>query len=282
MLCAVGDLAEDVVVWLSSAPRPATDTPVRIFHRRGGSAANVAAFAAAAAGSARFIGRVGDDVLGDRLVAGLMASGVDVRVQRLGRTGTVVVLVDPSGERTMLPDRGAATELTDVPVAWLDGVSVLHLPAYSLTVEPIGAACVEFAAAARRRDIPISVDASSVSVLESFGVDDFLARVAELVPAVFFANAEEAKALNLAANPPAPVTIVKDGSRPVVLLSSGDRCCEQVPVEPVSIVADTTGAGDAFAAGFLTSWSGGAGPVAATSAGSALAATVLSRPGAAV
>ena len=65
MLCAVGDLVEDVVVWLSAAPRRATDTPVRIFRRRGGSAANVAAFAAGIAGAARFIGRVGDDALGD-------------------------------------------------------------------------------------------------------------------------------------------------------------------------------------------------------------------------
>src|SRR5205085_960088 len=88
MLCAVGDLVEDIVVWLSGPARPATDTPVRIFHRRGGSAANVAAFAAAIAGTARFVGGVGDDDRGDRLVRGLTADGVDAKVQRAGRTGT--------------------------------------------------------------------------------------------------------------------------------------------------------------------------------------------------
>ena len=49
--------------------------------------------------------------LGEQLVASLAAAGVDVRVQRAGRTGTVAVLVEPGGERTMLPDRGAAAEL---------------------------------------------------------------------------------------------------------------------------------------------------------------------------
>ena len=115
-----------------------------------------------------------------------------------------------------------------------------------------------------------------------FGVARFLERVAALAPAVFLANAEEAKALNLAANVPAPVTVVKDGPRPVMLLAGGERCCEQVSVVPARVVTDTTGAGDAFAAGFLTSWSRGATPAAAVTAGNALAATVLSRPGAAV
>src|SRR3954454_10750882 len=195
VLCAVGDLVEDVVVWLSTPARRATDTPVRIFHRRGGSAANVATFAAGVAGASRFIGRIGDDALGDRLVAELTAAGVDARLQRAGRSGTIVVLVDPTGERTMLPDRGAATELTTVPVSWLAGVTVLHLPAYSLTVEPIASACVELAAVARQRGIPLSVDASSVSVLDAFGVDRFRALVEQLAPAVLLANVEEAVAL---------------------------------------------------------------------------------------
>jgi sugar/nucleoside kinase (ribokinase family) len=276
MLCAVGDLVQDVVVWLADAPRTATDTPARIFHRRGGSAANVAVFAAAVNGGARFIGRVGDDTAGDRLVQGLMAAGVDARVQRAGRTGTIVVLVDPAGERTMLSDRGASTALTDVPDAWLDGVSLLHVPAYSLAAEPIGATCVALAESARRRGIAVSVDASSVSVLEAYGTTRFLEVVAAMGPAVFFANREEADLLHLESAPPAPVTVVTAGPGPVLILPS-----EEIPIPPVDVVTDTTAAGDAFAAAFLTAWAGGARPADAVRAGIALAATVLSRPGAA-
>jgi sugar/nucleoside kinase (ribokinase family) len=103
----VGDLVEDVVVWPDGPVRTGTDTPARVFHSRGGSAANVAV-AAAPLVPTRWLGCVGPDPLGDRLLGELQAAGIDVRAQRRGRTGTIVVLVDPDGERTFLPDRGAA------------------------------------------------------------------------------------------------------------------------------------------------------------------------------
>ena len=277
MLCAIGDLLEDVVVWLSAPPRVATDTPVRVFHRRGGSAANVAAFAAGIDGvGSRFIGRVGDDAAGDRLVNGLLAAGVDARVQRVGRTGTIVVLVDTAGERTMLSDRGASTGLVGVPETWLDDVDVLHLPAYSLTAEPIGSTCMALAVTARQRGIAVSVDASSIAVLEAFGTSRFLDVVASLDPAFFFASAAEADVLGLTGSGPAPVTVVKAGAEPVRILPN-----VEIPVPQVDGVTDTTGAGDAFAAGFLAAWCEGAPPDDAARAGIALAATVLTRPGAA-
>ena len=77
-----GDLVEDVIVWTAGPIAYGTDTPSRIFHVRGGSAANVAYAVAAQGGSSRLITRVGVDAVGDRLVADLERAGVEVRAQR--------------------------------------------------------------------------------------------------------------------------------------------------------------------------------------------------------
>src|SRR5580704_10603581 len=114
VLVAVGDLVEDIVVWAAGPARHATDNAAVIRRTRGGSAANVAAFASALM-PARFIGCVGADPVGEVLTSELTGRGVDVRVQRRGQTGTIVVLVDSAGERTMYPDRVAAADLNEVP-----------------------------------------------------------------------------------------------------------------------------------------------------------------------
>lgn len=271
MLAVVGDLLEDIVVRIPHAPRHGTDTPATIRRGRGGSAANVAAAAAGAAGPGRvrFIGRVGDDGLGERLTAELAATGVDVRVQRHGTTGAVVVLVDPSGERTMLPDRAAAAELDAVDPAWLDSVTWLHLPAYSLVAEPSGTACRQLVDAWRPAGGRLSIDVSSVDAVERYGTARFAALLDELAPDVVFANEPESALLS-----DGPwLAVVKRGPAPVEL--RGPDGVEVVPVPSLGAVADTTGAGDAFAAGFLVAALDGAAARDAARAGIATAQRVL-------
>ena len=111
---------------------------------------------------------------GRALVDDLATAGVDVRVQRAGRTGTVVLLVDAEGERTMFPDRGASAELADVDPAWLDGVAWLHLPAYGLEREPMRGELARLATAARQRGARVSVDASSTGLIAGLGVEHAL------------------------------------------------------------------------------------------------------------
>jgi sugar/nucleoside kinase (ribokinase family) len=279
VLVTVGDLVEDVVVWTAGPAAFATDNPAVIHRARGGSAANVAAFASARV-PARFIGCVGDDPAADLLTADLANHGVDVRVQRRGRTGTIVVLVDADGERTMYPDRAAAEQLTDVPREWLDRAAVLHAPSYCFAAEPAATAVLRLIDRAGRAGVPVSLDASSTGMISSYGLDRYVDLVASVRPAVLFANAREAALLNLARPQFAQVmTVVKDGAGATTVTLPGGAA-RTVPVPPSPPPRDSTGAGDAFAAGFLSAMLRGATPEVAVTAGHALARSVLLSPGA--
>ena len=202
----------------------------------------------------------------------LADAGVDTCVQRgRGRTGSVVVLVEPDGERTMLPDRAAAAELASVDESWLDGVTWLHAPAYSLCGEPMGTATAALVRHVQGRWGRISVDVSSVAVVRAFGVDAFVELLRQLAPDVVFANRAEAALLDGLAP---SLLVVKQGADPIELIADGERR-EVVPVAPVDGVDDTTGAGDAFAGGFIAAMMRGASPTAAAAAGTAAAAAAL-------
>jgi sugar/nucleoside kinase (ribokinase family) len=279
VLLCVGDLIEDVVVWLPGPVALGSDTEVRITRERGGSAANVAAAAVRAGGRARFVGQLGDDELAHHLLHGLALTGVDVVPRHGGRTGSIVVLVDSTGERTMLTDRAAATELTAAEPEWLDDVEVLHLPAYSLFVERLATSGLALAAMAAERGIPVTLDPSSESLLVKYGVDRFLALVADVRPAVLFPNADEARVLGIADAPPPGVDLVVEKHGPGAVRLITAEGVTEVPVPPVSGVVDTTGAGDAFAAGFLVAWTAGKPPAECVARGSEVAAHVLRGPG---
>ncbi len=253
MLCCIGDLVEDIVVWLSDDIAVGTDTAASIHRRQGGSAANVAVSAALGGAAVRFIGRVGSDAIGRALIEQIRFVGVDGRVQTKGRTGTIVVLVDDSGERTMLPDRAAATELTDVPPSDLDGVTWLHVPAYSLTIEPLATASRSAIRAVKHSGGSISIDASSVAIIEEHDTDEFASMISALQPDVMFCNADEAAVLGIEDTkglPGVEVVVIKAGGEPARAYRNG-ALDTSVPALDVTTVRDTTGAGDAFAAGFI-------------------------------
>ena len=265
---------DDIVVDLDEPINEGADTHARIFHRRGGSAANVAA-RFARTGPARFVGQVGADAVGMRLISELARDGVDVSfVRREGRSASIVVLVDPTGERTMLVDRGSARALDRVEVAWLGGATVLHLTFYSLLDEPIATTSRRLAALAAERAVPLSVDVSSTTLLAEAGVDQVESMVAELRPAVVFANADEATMLGIDGPFAGAAAVVKRGGDACVV-HPVDGTPFEVPATPVSTVVDTTGAGDAFAAGFLAHTGWRSDPAAAAAAGHAAAHQLL-------
>jgi sugar/nucleoside kinase (ribokinase family) len=273
---------EDIVVTLTEPFAIGPDAAGDIVRTRGGSAANVAS-AAAQLGRvpARYLGCVGPDATGDGLVAGLHADGVDVRVQRRGCTGAIVIIVEPGGERSMVPNRGASVLLETVSDEWLDGLAVLHVPAYGFCVEPLATTALDALRRARERGIATSVDASSVGALRGYGRERIRALLRAISPDHVLANADEAQFIGLEEPGflPYSTLVVKHGSAPTAARRPDGGWLE-VPVVHVDDVRDTTGAGDAFAAGYLSAVILGHDIATACRAGNASAAHALGRAGA--
>ncbi len=233
LVCTLGDLLLDVVVRLAAPLAAGDDTVATTELSPGGQAANVAAWAAVLGARARFVGSRADDETGALLADRLSALGVELAGPfGPGRTGVVVSLVSPGGERTMASDRGVAAALGEIEPGWLAGCDVLHVSGYALA-EPAERA----AAFAKEAGSTVSLDLSAESLVDAA----FRDRVARLAPDLIFASEREAVALGPVAG---ARLIVKRGSEGVVVDGVEHRA------EPAHAI-DTTGAGDAFAAGFL-------------------------------
>jgi sugar/nucleoside kinase (ribokinase family) len=201
-----------------------------------------------AGGPVQFIGRVGVGAIGAALVTELLDADVDERVQRESRAGTIAELVDADGEKSILPDRGAATELEDI-----DGVSWLHVPAYSLIIEPLATTTARAIRAVQQTGGTVSSDASSVAIVDEVGASRFSEMLAGLGPDVVLYNQDEDIVLGVTARQGiagVELTVVKSGANDVVAHREGEIVA-MVPPPHLSNVRETTAAGDACAAGFI-------------------------------
>jgi sugar/nucleoside kinase (ribokinase family) len=275
-VCCVGDLVEDIVVHAARQAVDDADVPARIERHRGGSAANTAAAVARLGGRARFVGRVGADDAGTRLSGSLAALGVECAGLRAGRTGTVVVVVEPSGARTMFSDRRVTDgrDRMEADARWLEGSDVVHVPYYAIADEPDGAARA-LLDMARVQGSLVSMDPST----STLAGPAFAALACAVEPDIVFCNADEAKALDVddAGMPGVRLVVVKRGTDPVLLRGA---IRDEIAVPPVDGATDTTGTGDAFAGGFLLAMARGAAPSEAVHAALHAAACVVRGPGA--
>ncbi len=252
----------DIVVTARAGIEQGTDVPAAIRFRAGGSAANTARAFTGLGGAATFVGAVGGDPLGRRLTAALRAAGVTVHAVALrGSTARLVALVAPNGERSFLTDRGVADDLprASIRAAWLRRVDVVHLPAYSLLTPPLADATLAAAVGARAAGALVSVDLASRRPLLDAGAAVVLERLRGVAPDVIFANANEVAAVVDRRHPRrlleiAPTLVIKEGAAGCRVLWRGEPAGEvleiDVATKPV-LATDTTGAGDAFDAGFL-------------------------------
>jgi len=255
----------------------------------GGAGGNTAAWLAAHDVDVSLITRIGDDHAGVAARASLESAGVRCvfAVDEALPTCVVIVLVDPSGQRSMLSDRGAsaAFRVEDVRLdvaagsAAGDAIPHLHLSGYVLCDAGSRAGGLAALAGARALGWTTSVDPQTAELVAEVGAPTFLDWVRGVD--LLLPNEIEAEALGgpeaiLAAVGQVVVTYGADGARWFAV----DR--DERAAAPAVECIDSTGAGDAFNAGLLASWLADADPQqalrAAVEAGSAAAAGLGARP----
>ena len=240
----------DVVVRTAEPLAPGADSPVETRLATGGQAANVASWVAELGGQARCVAKQADDAAGSLARTLLQARGVELAGPLVpGSTGIVVALVAPDGELSKATDRGVSAELREdeLDPHWFEVCSWLQLSGYALLAEPIAEAALAAARLARAREARIGVDLSSWSAIRAYGAERFRANLDAVAPDVVFANEAEWEMVG-GAYALAEIAIVKRGSRGVEVRTA-DGVEEHPPLG--AEVVDTTGAGDALAAGYL-------------------------------
>lgn len=255
----------------------------------GGSVANTCAVAAGLGAKAAFLGKVANDSLGEAFSRDLRTIGVDFPVAPLeagSSTGRCLILVTPDGQRTMNTYLGAGVDFsaTDLDAEAIAGSAILYLEGYLFDPPQAQAAFVEAARIARAagRKVALSlsdafcVDRHRAGFLDliSQGVDILFANETEIC-ALFEQNEFESAAAQAAHT--VPLAVLTRGEAGSLVVEGGTRHhADAVPTE----VIDTTGAGDAYAAGFMTGLARHAALPACAALASTVAAAAIARIGA--
>ena len=256
----------DVVAQIPTSPHElhlGNDTRTIISTHGGGAAGNTASWLAVLGNDVTMVGRIGNDTAGSAITAEFDALGISYgNIVKEGlHTGVVVCLVDPSGERTMLADNGAnaGLEVSDLPA--LDAVDAIYLSGYAPLAPLSREGVLEMVRTINSRGIPIIFDPATVGGMQGVPVEEILSWCALMDTVIM--NEEEAiylsglsdleSALNFFVEL-TPRAIIKRGSAGAIGLERGGQIISVTAT--TSTVVDTTGAGDAFAAGFIDAFTG--------------------------
>ncbi|WBU37045.1 carbohydrate kinase family protein [Homoserinibacter sp. YIM 151385] len=260
-IVVVGDLLNDIVAVPRGGFQRNTDTTASIRQRPGGSGANTAAWLASLGADVDYVGAVGSaDAARHRQMFADAGVRAHLQVEVGVPTGTVVIVIE-GDRRTMLTERGANALLDTAALtpALLETASVVHLSAYSF-LDGFGVeGAREIVDAATAAGVPVALNPGSIGYLRDFGVPAF--REATEGVRVIFPNLVEAELLTGERTPARMVASLLERHEVVALTMGAEGVLaarrgeepRRTPAPRVRLV-DPTGAGDAFAAGFLHRW----------------------------
>jgi sugar/nucleoside kinase (ribokinase family) len=286
ILC-IGDIMLDVTVLLNRPIVEGLETRAKISTQGGGAAANVASWLAFNKTPSYLVVRIGDDSAGQTLITELDSYGVEhsSRVIPNTNTGVVVVIVGSEGERTMFPDSGANSGLglTDLPD--LSQFSAVYISAYSLINTQSRAGVLDIINSIKAAGLRIILDPATVGVLMEVGVK-VATEWLDLIDTIIL-NEEESHFLTGKDNPVdaaakllerVNTVVIKRGSNGALGQVRGGQLI-QVEAKRTTVV-NTTGAGDAFAAGFISIWAENGPLIEALQSGADLASHCVALVGA--
>jgi sugar/nucleoside kinase (ribokinase family) len=289
VLC-IGDVMLDVITKISVMPAQihyGSDTPSKISTHGGGAAGNVASWLTRTSAQSTIVGHVGDDAAGAALMSEFDTLGVRHNNLMLdqGSSGVVVVLVDPTGERTMFPDNGANSGLHIGDLPPLEDFDVVYLSGYS-PLDPLSRPGVlEMIEEIKSAGLPLYFDPASVGAMMEVPLtlvkswiammDVILLNEEEAIYLTGETNAEKALEILLEE---CETVVIKRGSLGAIGKSRGSILVttQALPTE----VIDTTGAGDSFAAGFIAEFAQSKNMQLSLEAGAAVAARCVAIVGA--
>jgi sugar/nucleoside kinase (ribokinase family) len=287
----VGDLMTDTVAQATAPLARGSDTPATVTILGGGSGANVAAWLAVDGAEVAFVGRRGADIAGRNRDMELMGYGVDARlVMDPDRpTGTCVVMITHKGDHTMLSDPGANAALApdDLPADLFTPGSHLHVSGYTLLNIGSRSAVLAALGRAQQAGMTISVDGGSAAPLGRVGAEPFLQLTNGAT--LLFVEPDQGKVLTGREDPSQaarvlnawyPQVVMRLGTDGAMMYAGGRPDPIRVSAPPVERIVDSTGAADAFIAGFLPAWLDKKPAGEALASGSRLAAQSLSLVGA--
>ena len=260
ILC-IGDAALDVIVKMQTEIHVGSDTTSQISMHGGGAAANTATWLAQLGHSVFFSCRLGDDAAGHAISSEFDLWKIEHQKTFLEneKTGVVVVLVDDKGDRTMFPDSGANSGISERDLPELRGFDAAYLSGYSLFNPLSTNGVLRMVNEIKDVGITLIFDPASVGTMMAFNRKRVLETLTHMDITIM--NEDEAryiadcdsldKALDFITEI-VSIAVIKTGSSGAIARIRGSNTVIS-HADAVNAI-DTTGAGDAFAAGFIPMW----------------------------